>query len=335
MKVGKQSWKFENHIFIQETAAVVGPLEAAGPLGNFYDLRFDDDYMGQKTWEQAEIHLIRSGVQTLFNKSGLHEKDISAAFCGDLINQIVPTHYAFREFNIPFFGLYSACATGMEALLLASVLVNSFQADRAIAGACSHNKSAERQYRNPTEYGGPKPNTSQNTVSAAGFAIVGREPAAIKIEAATSGIIVDAGQKDPTDMGSAMAPAAAHTIAAHFEDLGLVPDDYDMILTGDLAKCGTPILLSILNDKGYRIESIHSDCGNLIYSEKQAVFSGGSGAGCCPAVTFSYICELLREKKLNRVLVVATGALLNPIIVQQKETIPCIAHAVSLSSAAE
>lgn len=335
MKIGRQSWKFENGAYIQETATSVGPLEAEGPLGNYFDVRYEEPYLGQKTWEQAEIHLLRGTLQTLFNKSGLHEHDICLAFCGDLVNQIIPSHYAFREFDIPFFGVYSACATSMESLMLSSILVNSFQANKVLAGACSHSMTVERQFRNPTEYGGPKPETSQNTVTGAGIALVSRDPSGVRIESATAGIIVDAGQKNPNDMGSAMAPAAAHTILRHFEDLNIGPDYYDMILTGDLAKCGTPVLISILRQKGYEIENIHSDCGSLIYSEKQDVFSGGSGAGCCPSVTFSYIVDLLKQKKLKRVLVVATGALLNPIIMQQKETMPCIGHAVALTSADE
>ena len=333
MKVGKQSWKFENKIFIQETATSVGPLEAAGPLGNYFDVRYDEPYLGQKTWEQAEMQLLRGTLQTLFNKTGLHEKDIDLAFCGDLINQLLPTNYVFREFNFPLLGLYSACATGMQSLLLSSLLVDSFQADLVIAGACSHNMTTERQFRNPTEYGGPKPDTSQYTVTGAACALVSRNPSPVRIESATAGVIVDAAQRNPNDMGIAMAPAAANTLLRHFEDLDIGPDYYDMIVTGDLAKCGTPVFISIMKQNGYEIENIHLDCGSIIFSEKQKVFAGGSGAGCCPTVAFSYIHELLKKKNVNKVLLLATGALLSPIIIQQKETIPCICHAVALSAA--
>lgn len=334
MYIGRQSWKF-NEVYLQETATAVGPLEAAGPLNQYFDVRYDDPYCGKKTWEQGECQLIQSAINNIFAKTNLKEKDISLAFGGDLVNQLVPTHYALREFNIPFFGVYSACATSMEALLLAAVFVGGDHAKTALAVTSSHNMTAEKQFRYPIEYGGPKPETAQHTVTGSGVALVSQKPAQIKIESATAGIIIDAMQNNPNDMGSAMAPAAAHTIKQHFEDLYLAPSYYDLILTGDLASCGSPILVDILKKDGFDIGSIHQDCGNLIYADEQPTFAGGSGAGCCTVVTYGYIKELLIQKKIKNVLVVATGALLNPTIVQQKETIPCIAHAVALSTVEE
>lgn len=330
MRIGKQSWKFENSVYLQETATAVGPLEAEGPLHEYFDVKYTEPYCGQKSWEQAESQLMRSAIQTVFNKSNLDENEIDVAFAGDLINQIVPTHYVFREFNIPFFGIYGACSTSMESLLLSSIFVNTDSAKIALAATSSHNSTAERQFRNPTEYGGPKPDTAQCTVTGAGVAIVSHHKSPIRIESGTVGMIVDAAQSNPNDMGSAMAPAAAQTIKQHFDDLGLQPNYYDLILTGDLARCGSPILIDILKEEGYDISAIHNDCGKLIYSVDQPVFAGGSGCGCCATVTYGYIKDLLLHKKFKRVLVVATGALLNTIILQQKETIPCIAHAVSL-----
>jgi len=332
MKVGSQSWKFSNEVYLQETATTVGPLEAKGPISQYFDHKYNDPYCGQKSWEQAESQLMRKAIQTAFSKSDLKEKDISVAFAGDLINQIVPTHYVFREFNIPFFGVYGACSTSMESLLLASVFVNSDHAKIAMAATSSHNMTVERQFRNPTEYGGPKPDTAQNTVTGAGVALVGHKPSQIKIESATAGIIVDAAQNNPNDMGSAMAPAAAQTIKQHFEDLQIDQNYYDLILTGDLANCGSPILIDILKNEGYDLSQNHNDCGKIIYAKDQSVFAGGSGCACCAVVTYGYITELLKTKKINKVLVVATGALLSPLILKQKETIPCIAHAVSFCS---
>ena len=332
MKVGRQSWRFNNGVYLQETATAVGPLESEGPLSKYFDIKFEDSYCEQKSWEQAEANLMRSAILNIFTKTNLREKDISIAFAGDLINQLVPTHYTFREFDIPFFGVYGACSTSMESLLLSSVFVNSNHASLALAASSSHNMSVERQFRNPTEYGGPKPVTAQFTVTGAGVALVGQKPSKIKIEAATGGVILDAEQRNPNDMGSAMAPAAASTIKQHFEDLQITPDYYDLIITGDLANCGSPILIDILNQEGYDISEIHNDCGKIIYSKEQPVFSGGSGAGCCAVVTYGYIKELLETKRLKKVLVVATGALLSPLIIQQKETIPCIAHAVAFSA---
>ena len=330
MKVGNQSWKFNNDVFLLEAATAVGQVESQGPLKDYFDLSYDDPYCGQKSWEQAESQLMRSAIQKVINKAGINENDISVSFAGDLVNQIVPTHYVFRETNIPFFGIYGACSTSMESLLLSSIFVDSNNAQIALAATSSHNSSAERQYRNPTEYGGPKPDTAQYTVTGSGVALVSHKKTNIRIESGTAGFIVDAAQKNVNDMGTAMAPAAAQTIKQHFQDLGIDPSYYDLILTGDLATCGSPILIDILKSEGYDISKQHNDCGKLIFSKEQPVFSGGSGCGCCAVVTYGYIKKLLEEKKLKRVLVVATGALLNPLIVQQKETIPCIAHAVAL-----
>lgn len=330
MRIGKQSWKFENSVYLQETATAVGPLEFEGPLQEYFDIKYTDPYCGQKSWEQAESQLMRSAIQTVFNKSNISEDEIDVSFAGDLVNQIVPTHYVFREFNIPFFGVYGACSTSMESLLLSSIFVNTDSAKVALAATSSHNSTAERQFRNPTEYGGPKPETCQCTVTGAGVAIVSHQKSSIRIESGTVGMIVDAAQSNPNDMGTAMAPAAAQTIKQHLDDLGLQPNYYDLILTGDLAHCGSPILIDILKQEGYDISANHNDCGKLIFSPDQPVFAGGSGCGCCAVVTYGYIKKLLIEKKIKRVLVVATGALLNTIILQQKETIPCIAHAVAL-----
>lgn len=330
MRVGKESWKFENSVYLQETGTAVGPLEFQGPLQEYFDVKYNEPYCGQKSWEQAESQLMRSAVQTVLNKCNLKDEDITVSFAGDLVNQIVPTHYVFREFNIPFFGIYGACSTSMESLLLSSIFVDSDSAKVALAATSSHNSTAERQYRNPTEYGGPKPETAQYTVTGSGAAIVSHKKSPIRIESGTVGMIVDAAQNNANDMGSAMAPAAAQTIKQHLDDFGLQPNYYDLILTGDLAHCGSPILIDILKSDGYDISANHNDCGKLIFSPDQPVFAGGSGCGCCAVVTYGYIKKLLLEKKLKRVLVVATGALLNPIILQQKETIPCIAHAVAL-----
>lgn len=330
MKVGNQSWKFNNDVFLLETATAVGPVESKGPLKEYFDVLYDEPYCGQKSWEQAESQLMRSAMKQAIHKASINESDITVSFAGDLVNQIVPTHYTFRETNIPFFGIYGACSTSMESLLLSSIFVDSDNANIALAATSSHNSSAERQYRNPTEYGGPKPETAQYTVTGSGVALVSHKKTNIRIESGTVGIIVDAAQKNVNDMGTAMAPAAAQTIKQHFQDLELEPSYYDLILTGDLATCGSPILVDILKTEGYDISEQHNDCGKLIFSKDQAVFSGGSGCGCCAVVTYGYIKKLLEEKKIKRVLVVATGALLNPLIVQQKETIPCIAHAVAL-----
>ena len=331
MKIGKASWTFKK-VYLQESATAVGEVETDGPLSEYFDIKDRDPYFGQKSWEQAEMYMLKLAIDKSIEKAGIQQTDINVAFGGDLVNQLVPTHYAYREFDIPFFGVYSACATMAESLLLASSFVEAGYADKAMASASSHNMMAEKQFRNPVEYGGPKGDTAQFTATAAGVGIVGFTASKVRIESATAGIIVDAMQNNPSDMGSAMAPAAAQTIKQHFEDLGTQPEDYDLILTGDLSQIGSPILIDLLAEAGYDISTVHNDCGKMIYGDNKSVFAGGSGAGCSAAVVYGYIVDQIRKKQLNKVLVVATGALLNPLIMAQKETIPCIAHAVVLSA---
>lgn len=331
MKIGGSSFKF-NAVYLEAAATVVGKMEMNGPLSAFFDLKNPDPYFGMKSWEQAETRLVELAIEQALKKKGLSDIDIEMGFGGDLVDQLVPTHYAMRQFNIPFLGTYSACATVVQSLILASTFVDQNLASRALAFASSHNNMAEKQFRTPVEYGGPKKLTAQYTATGAGAGVISSLPTDIQIESATIGTIIDALQKDPTDMGTAMAPAAAHTISRHFKALRLNPDDYDLILTGDLATIGSPILVDLLKQEGYDISKRHQDCGQLLYSDDQPTFAGGSGAGCCAIVTFGYIVEQLRRKALKKVLIVATGALLNPLIVVQKETIPCVAHAIALSA---
>jgi len=331
MKVGRSSYKFDN-VYLESGATVVGQMEADGPLGKYFDISESDPYFGKKSWEQAEIRMSELAIEKVLEKANLKETDIDVAFGGDLVNQLVPSNYAMRMYNIPFLGVYSACATATHAMILASTFLEGSLAQRALAFASSHTNMAEKQFRMPVEYGGPKGETSQYTAMASGVGLLSALPTNIKIESATVGMVIDAMQDDPADMGSAMAPAAAHTINRHFKELSINSNYYDLILTGDLSNIGSPILIDLLKRDGYDIESRHNDCGKLLYNESQPTFAGASGAGCVSAVTFSYIINLLQTKKLNKVLIVGTGALLNSTIVTQKETIPCIAHAIALTS---
>jgi len=331
MKLGKASYRY-HHVYLEASATVVGEMEANGPLGEYFDFSTTDPYFGKKSWEQAEAQMSKLAIEKALQKAGVTEEAIDIAFGGDLVNQLVPTHYAMRRFNLPFIGVYSACATAIESIILASNFLNHKLANRALTITSSHTNMAEKQFRMPVEYGGPKGDTAQYTATGAGSAILSTTPAAIKIEASTIGTIVDAMQKDATDMGSAMAPAAAQTLSQHFQDLQLEPDYYDLILTGDLAKIGSPILIDLLKEAGYALNNRHHDCGKMLYHNYQPTFAGGSGAGCVSIVTLAYIVKMLKTKQLNKVLIVGTGALLNPLIVAQKETIPCIAHAIALAS---
>jgi len=331
----KASVVFEDNVYLKGTGTSVGPLEKAGPLGEFYDRDHKDNYCGEKNWESAEQRLLNDAITISIVNSGLDTEEIDLVIAGDLMNQSVISNYVMRDIDIPFLGMYGACSTSMQTLLTASLLINSKEFNHIVAATSSHNSAAERQFRYPTEYGGQKPKTMTYTVTGAGAAVVSQEKSSIKITSITIGRVIDAMQKDPNDMGTAMAPAASDTIIRHLKDLNISPDYYDMIVTGDLSNVGTKVLLDIMQEEGYEIDKRHEDCGRLIYSENQPVFAGGSGCACCAVVTYGYIKKLLEINKIKKVLIVATGALLNPVMILQQETIPCIAHAVAFEKCDE
>lgn len=333
MKLGKQSWIFKNGVYVQASSAVTGPKEALGPLGKTYDYSFDDLYCNENTWEKAERALLKKAVDICMKKVNIREDAIDLFISGDLLNQNVTSNYVAREIASPFLCIFGACATSMEGLAIAASLVDSENTQNAIASTSSHYATAERQFRYPTEYGGQKPDTQTTTATGAGAILINREPSDIVVEGATIGKVIDYGASNPLDLGSAMAPAAADTIVQHFKDFGRQPEDYDLILTGDLSSVGTPILKKMTEQSGYDIEGLHRDCGLMIYHSNQQVFAGGSGCASSAIVTYGYIMQQLKENKLKKVLVVATGALLSPTLVQQKDTIPCIAHGVVLKRA--
>jgi stage V sporulation protein AD len=247
------------------------------------------------------------------------------------MNQTISSSFTARTLAVPFFGLFGACSSSMESLTLGSLIVDSLSGNYVLCGTSSHNATAEKQFRYPNEYGSQKPPTAQWTVTGAGAALLGREGKGPKVIAATVGRVVDMGITDPFNMGSAMAPAAVDTITAHFRDLRITPREYDLIATGDLGRVGFTIASDLLKKHGLEIsEDIFTDCGILIYSEDQPVFAGGSGCGCSATVTYGHILNRMRKGKLKKVLIVATGALLSPLSYQQQESIPCIAHAVSI-----
>lgn len=333
--IGKQTWKFENSIYINSAGTAVGPREAEGPLGSKFDIAFDDLHCGEENWELAERKLMQQSIDACLKKAELEYKDVNLFLAGDLLNQNVTANYVGRHTQIPLLCMFGACSTSMETLAVGSALVDGGFANRIIASTSSHNATAERQFRYPTEYGGQKPDSATFTVTGAGTALVSREPGKVKITSATIGKVMDYGINNPFDMGSAMAPAAADTIQMHFEDTGTSPEDYDLILTGDLSGVGSPILVELLKEEGYNMAAKHNDCGLMIYRPDQGVFAGGSGCGCSAVVTYGHIIDELINGRLKKVFVVATGALLSPIMIQQKETIPTIAHGVVLEAAGE
>lgn len=334
MLKGHQSWVFENKPKIISTATVVGPFEGQGPLAEDFDIVHADLYLGQDSWEKAEKVLLEESTSLAIEHAGLTKEQVQFFFGGDLMNQIISSSFAARTLSIPYLGLFGACSTSMESLALASYIVNSGGAKYALAGTCSHNASVEKQFRYPTEYGSQKPPTAQFTVTGSGAALLSPEGEGPVVTSATIGRVIDMGVTDPFNMGAAMAPAAVDTIEAHLRDLQIKPSHYDLIVTGDLSKVGYEIANELLERHGIPIkETTYKDCGMMIYDyEKQSVQAGASGCACSAVVTYGHLLNKVRKGELNRILVVATGALLSPLSFQQGESIPCIAHAVSIEN---
>ena len=329
-KLGKQTIKFDNPPTILDTACIVGPKESDGPLAQYFDQCLTDEMWGEKSWEKAESKIIKETVNMAISKSSIPSDKIEYCFAGDLLNQCISSSFGLRELNIPFFGIFGACSTFVEGLSLASVFIEG-GINYAICAASSHFCSSEKQFRFPLELGNQRPPTSQWTVTGAGSAIVAREGQGPFITHITSGKIVDMGIKDANNMGAAMAPAAFDTLMTHFKDTGRSPNYYDAIITGDLGHIGRDILIDLCANSGYNIRSVYNDCGVLIFNkEKQDTHSGGSGCGCCASVFSGYFFKQLKENKIKRLLLIATGALMNSTSSQQGESIPGIAHAISI-----
>ena len=319
---------------IAATGVSGGPFEANGNLANDFDILHEDLWMGMDSYEKAQRVLLEEAIRTTLAKAKMEKEKIEFLFAGDLINQITPTSFAARTMQIPYFGLFGACSTSMEGLALASFVVNSQGARNVLTGASSHNAATEKQFRYPTEYGGQKPPTAQWTVTGAGIALVTENQAGQQLPVTTSatiGKVIDMGLSDPFNMGGAMAPAAADTIMAHFRDMEIDPSYYDLIITGDLGRIGHDTAFELLGKSGIKLERKQfQDCGLLIYKDDQPVQAGASGAGCSATVVYGHILNQMKKGIYKRILVVATGALLSPLSFQQKESIPCIAHAVAI-----
>ena len=330
-KLGKQTIKFSVPPVITASAAVGGGKEGEGPLGADFDMIVSDDKMGQKSWDLAEGAFQSVAIELALKKAKLKNNDIDYVLSGDLQNQCVASHYGLRETGIPFLGLYGACSTMVESMSLAAALVGAGYAYHAVCLTSSHFCSAEKQFRNPLEYGGQRTPTSQWTVTGSGAAVISSSGSGPRVTHITTGRIVDKGITDINNMGAAMAPAAIDTISAHFKDTGREPDYYDLILTGDLGVIGSDILCDLIVNEGYDIKSRHNDCGKMIYYIKeQDVHAGGSGCGCCASVLCGHIMKEMKSGRFKRVLVAATGALMNSLTVQQGESIPAISHAVAI-----
>ncbi len=321
---------FENKPAILSYAAVCGTKESEGVIGSFADVVLKDDMFGESTFEKAECKMLSTAISLAVKKSGLDEGDIDVLFSGDLLNQIISASFAARNYDFPFLGVYSACSTMSESILLGSTLVDGGYVNTAVCATGSHFASAERQYRYPLELGCTRPPQAQWTVTGAGGLVLGRSQKGVKVTCGTMGRVRDFGVTDVNNMGAAMAPAAADTIIRHFRDTQTEPADFDLILTGDLGALGSRILKDLTWEKGFDISANHVDCGEIIYKVVESEFQGGSGAGCSATVLNSYILEKMNAGLYKRVLFAATGALLSTVSSGQGESIPCISHAVRL-----
>ena len=320
-----------NNVYINDTATITGPYEANGPLSKYFDKSYNDLYFGTKSWELAEIKLIEESIDILLNKVGKTKYDIDVLVSGDLLNQIVATNYAASSLGIPLIGIYGACSTSVLGLIIAANMIEAKQIKNAITSTSSHNNAAEKQFRYPVEYGGPKRKTTTFTSTGGASAYLSNNKKGIKVESATLGTVVDLGVTDVYHMGAVMAPAAAKVIYNHLQDTKREIGYYDLILTGDLGRYGKDILKDYMLTE-YNIElKNYDDCGCIIYDiDNQHVYAGASGPACAPLVTYGYIFNKMYKKDIKRILLVATGALMNTTMVNNKSTIPSIAHAISL-----
>ncbi len=329
---GRQSFVLPTLPVITHWACTAGKKESEGPLAQYFDVTSKDQYFGQKTWEQAEKQIQKLTLQTLLNKAGLHYDQVGMAFSGDLLNQCIGSSFTLRNTGVPHFGLYGACSTMAESLVLASMAVGGGFSDRVVAMTSSHFASSERQYRFPLGYGGQRTPTAQWTVTGSGAALVCAQGDGPKIDCCTVGNVTDLGIKDAGNMGAAMAPAAYATIRAHLEDMKREVHYYDRIITGDLGHLGKQLLIELANKDGLELEKRLEDCGVLIFDrETQDVHSGGSGCGCSAVTLCGKLLGDLHSGKLERILFCGTGALLSPTSTQQGLPIPGVCHAVSIT----
>ena len=327
---GKQSISFEKPPYIVNYASIVGQKEGEGPLGTCFDKIEPDPMVGKDNWEEAESELQKRAAQTALSKAGLKAEDIRYLFCGDLLGQLIASSFGMLQLQIPMFGLYGACSTAGESLSLAAMTVAAGYADHCLAVTSSHFASAEKQFRYPLEYASQRPLSTTWTVTGSGAFIVGKQ-GTVKITGITTGKMMDYGIKDSMNMGAAMAPAAADTIAQHFQDFQRTPEDYELIVTGDLGLIGRELLLDLLKQKGYDLTEKHFDCGIAIFDDiKQDTHSGGSGCGCSAVTLAGYLLPKLESGELKRILFLPTGALLSTVSFNEGQSIPGICHGVVL-----
>lgn len=323
-----------NNVYINDTATLCGPYEANGKIGKYIDKKYQKDlYFGESSFEKAEIKLLNDSVELLLKKTNLKENNIDLLISGDLQNQIAASDYMARDKKIPFLGIFNACATSSEGIIIGASFIESRKAKNCICATSSHNTAAEKQFRNPSEYGAPKPKASTFTVTGAASLLLTSKISKVKVESATIGVVNDAKIKDVNNMGAVMAIAAADTIYRHLTNLKRDVSYYDLIVTGDLGMYGKNMLIDYMKEHyNMDLSKNYDDCGVILFdTDKQKVVNaGGSGPACSALVCYSYIYKKMLEGQIKKVLYVPTGAIFSPTMVFQKETIPSIAHAVGL-----
>ena len=331
-KIGLSTYKLENPVLIIGVGSIAGEKEADGPFGKYFPRVANDDCMGEDSYEKAERRMLEETVFMAIKDAGLNEDQIDLFVGGDLLNQIVSANYTARAFNIPFLGVYGACSTMAESLIVGSMFLDGGFANAVACATCSHFSSSERQFRNPLELGAQRQTYSQWTVTGTGCSVLATYGKGPRITHFTIGNVTDFGVLDIANMGAAMAPAAMRTLVRFFKDTQTSPNDYDLIVTGDLGKLGSDILRDLMIGKGYPLGQNYTDCGHSIYSNTQKTFQGGSGAGCSASVLNSYIIDKLRKEELKKVIFMPTGALMSTTTNQQGDTIPAVAHLVVLEA---
>lgn len=330
-KRGAHSYVLPSRPRIRSYASIAGQKEASGPLGHTFDETFTDDTLGQKSWERAEAKMLERAADLALSKAKVYADGVDVFLGGDLLNQIVSSGYTARQLGIPFLGLYGACSTMAESLLLGAMLIDGGFADTALCATCSHFSTAERQYRFPLELGNQRTPTAQWTVTGAGATLLGREsPLPLCIESVTIGSVWDLKQTDANNMGAAMAPAAMQTLKSHLDDLHRIPEDYDLIVTGDLGRVGYDLMKLLCRKEDIELDQRYIDCGCEIFDVSQDVHSGGSGCGCSAVSLNGWLLGRMLKGEIRKMLFLATGALMSPTMSQQGESIPGVAHAVSL-----
>lgn len=330
-RVKERTVDFEDSVYIASSASIAGKKEGKGPIGNTFDEISEDDLLGTDTWEKAESELLKRAVKKCMEKNEEAISDIEIMLAGDLNSQIISSGFAARDLGTPFLGMYGACSTMIESMLTGSIFISSGVFQNALCAASSHFCTAERQFRTPLELGTQRPPSAQWTATAAGACLIGNKKTDISITGGTFGRVIDLKIKDAAHMGAAMAPAVADTLFANMNDLDIVPEQYDKIVTGDLGKYGLKILKEMLHKKyGKSYDDLLYDCGENLYSAEQDAHAGGSGCGCIAGVLSGHIIKCLRENEFKKILVLGSGAMMSVTSSLQGESIPSVSYAITL-----